>query len=202
MNKIISVVFMLILAGMLVGCGATARKISRLSQSQHSDVFSEISGSGEVQAGSADLIIRANIKTHAEGYFAFESRDSLHGKSGYPFLVNIDGQAATWKVDGVKDVKPKYDQNGKTSRDPEAGDGVLYQLEKKVRLKAGTHKIYFSLPEEPYLLETEVTLKDGAQHVMELKPIYRYKTRPIRIETFLKGISKYEAHMDGNTVGL
>ena len=100
----------------------------------------------------------------------------------------------------MNDVKPKYDKDGKTSRDPEAGEGVLYQLEKTLRLKAGAYKIYFSLPEEPYLLEAEVTVKDGAQHVMELKPIYRYKTLPTRIKTFLKGISRYEVYLDGKRI--
>lgn len=188
------------LSGMVLGCGTKTSEIVRLSQSQRSDVFTEISISGEVPAGSADLIIRANIKTHAEGYYAFESKDSLHGRPGYPFLVNIDGQAVTWKVGGVKDVKPKYDKDGKTSLDPEAGEGVLYQLEKTLRLKVGAYKIYFSLPEDPYLLDAEITVRDGAQHVMELKPIYSYKTVPTRIETFLKGISRYEVYLDGKRI--
>ncbi|MEK7382587.1 MAG: hypothetical protein AAB262_04800, partial [Elusimicrobiota bacterium] len=61
----------LVLTGMLFGCGAATRELGRLSQSLRSDVFTEISISGEVPAGFADLIVRANIKTHAEGYYAF-----------------------------------------------------------------------------------------------------------------------------------
>ncbi|MDP2156637.1 MAG: hypothetical protein Q8K68_02875, partial [Nitrospirota bacterium] len=82
-----------------------------------------------------------------------ESKESLHGKVKYPFVVNIDGQAARWEVDGVKDVKPAYDADGKTSRDPEAGEGFRYVLEKKIRLRAGSHRVFFGLPEDNFSIE-------------------------------------------------
>ena len=73
------------------------------------DVFTE-PGDGEViPAGFAELTIKASIKTHLEGHYVLESRESLHGKEKYPFLVRIDGQAARWEVVGVRDVKPAYD---------------------------------------------------------------------------------------------
>ena len=192
MNKILSVVFMLVLTGMLVGCGATASKIGRLTQSQHLEVFSEISGSGEVPPGFVDLILRANIKTHVEGYYAFESKDSLHGKPGYPFLLNIDGQAVVWRVEGERETTPLYDERGKISNNPEAGDGVRYVLEKTIRLAVGTRVLFLGLPEENYYTKADVTLKPGETYVLEFKPRYRYKTLPTRIPTFLKGLDEYE----------
>jgi len=43
-------------------------------------------------------------------------------------------------MEGEKDSTPKYDKDGKTSLDPEAGDGAKYVIEKRVRLISGTHK--------------------------------------------------------------
>lgn len=97
--------------------------------------------------GFADLVIKASIKTHLESYYILESKESLHGKSGYSFVINIDGQAVTWKVDGQKDTVPPYDAKGKISTNPEAGEGVKYSLEKRVRLAACSHRIFFGIPE-------------------------------------------------------
>ncbi len=73
-----------------------------------------------------------------------------------------------------------------------------YTLEKRLRLAAGRYKIFFGLPEEKYFTEAEITLKDGEMHVMEYKPVYRHKTSPTRIRSFLKGIDTYEVFFDGN----
>jgi hypothetical protein len=136
-------------------------------------------------------LLRASIKT------PLESDNSLYGRPGYSFLVNIDGQAAMWAVGGIKDSKPAYDTDGKTSRDPEAGEGIKYVLEKRLRLRAGQHHVFFGLPEENYSTITDIMLQDGEKAVLEYKPIYRYKTLPTRIPTFLKGIDKYEVFLNG-----
>lgn len=41
--------------------------------------------------GFVDLTINAQIKTHLEGWYLLECKNSLHGKPEYPFLFNIDG---------------------------------------------------------------------------------------------------------------
>lgn len=181
----------------LAGCGAAAKMIAAKSQSGRTDIFTEVTDAGARPQGFADMIVNANIKTHEAGYYIAESGKSLHGKPGYPFVLNIDGQAAVWKVDGRKDDKPAYDEQGKTSKDPEARAGIKYMLEKKLRLRPGAHKVYFGLPDEEYYVETEITLRDGEEAVLEFKPIYRYKTQPTRIPTFLEGINKYEIHVNG-----
>ena len=58
-------------------------------------------------------LIRTHIKTHLEGHYILEPGDSLHGKSGYPFIFNIDGQGIVWKVIGVKEEIARHDENGK-----------------------------------------------------------------------------------------
>jgi hypothetical protein len=170
------------------------------SKSEGTSIFTEIRDGGPIPKGLAELTIRANIKTHIEGYYILESKESLHGKQKYPFLVNIDGQAERWEVDGIKDIKPAYEADGKTSLDPEAREGIKYFLEKKVRLHAGTHKVFFGLPEDNYSTEVEISLKEGETSILEFKPIYRTKKIPTRIPTFLTGIDKYEVFLNGKQV--
>jgi hypothetical protein len=184
----------------LHGCGIAAREIQARSQSEKTDVFTEVRESESIPKGFADLIIKANIKMHVEGYYVLESKESLHGKQKYPFLVNIDSQATRWEVDGIKDVKPAYTADGKTSRDPEAGEGFKYVLEKKIRLHAGTYKVFFGLSEDNYSTEVEIALKEGEMSILEFNPIYKTKRIPTRIPTFMKGIDKYEMFLNGKQI--
>ena len=57
-------------------------------------------------AGYVDLVVRASIKTHLERYYFYESQKTFHGQPGYPFLINIDGQANIWKMDGQDECHP------------------------------------------------------------------------------------------------
>jgi hypothetical protein len=134
---------------------------------------------------------RATLKTPLPGYYPLESKASAHGKAVYPFLINIDGQAVMWQVEGRKHPLPKY-VDGKTSRDPEAGEGMKYVLEKKIQLAIGSHKVFFGLPDEPYYTTVDIFVKSGGLYVLEFKPYYRYETFPTRIPTFLKGVEKFE----------
>jgi hypothetical protein len=197
MRSRIIITMIAISLALMVGCSATARMVTAKSQSERTDVFTEMTDDDGMSQGFAGLIVKANIKTHEAGHYIGESGKSLHGKPGYPFVLNIDGQAAVWKVNGQKDVKPAYDEQGKTSRDSEAKTGIKYILEKKLRLRHGMHKVYFGLPEDEYCVEAEITLRDGEEAVLEFKPIYRYKTLPTRIPTFLEGINKYEIYLNG-----
>ena len=197
MRNRITISMIVVALGLMVGCGATARTITAKSQSERMDVFTEVTDAGARPHGFADMIVKANIKTHAANYYIGESRKSFHGKPGYPFVINIDGQAAVWKVNGHKDVRPAYDEQGKTSRDPEARTGIKYSMEKKLRVRYGMHKICFALPEGEYYVEAEITLRDGEEAVLEFKPIYRYHTLPTRIPTFLAGINRYEIYVNG-----
>ncbi len=62
------------------------------------------------------------------------------------------------------------------------------------------HKIIFGLPKKDYLSAFEVSLNGSKSQVLEFKPQYSYKTYPLRIPTFLKGIEKYEAILNGRYV--
>jgi hypothetical protein len=199
MNRI-TVSMIVVALGLMVGCGATARTITAKSQNEKTSIFTEVTDAGVRPQGFADLVVMATIKTHEAGYYIGDSQKSRHGRPGYPFLLNIDGQAAVWNVDGQKEVVSAYDEQGKTSKNPEAGTGIKYILEAKLRLHHGLHKIYFGLPADDYYREAEITLREGEEAVLEFKPLYRYKTFPTRIPTFLEGISKYEIYLNGAPV--
>lgn len=183
----------------VVGCGAATKEIARMSQSERTDVFIENPAGGTVPAGFVDMVIKASMKTPLEGYYMLESKESAHGKPDYTFLLNIDEQAVLWQVEGRKHELPEF-IDGMTSRDPEAGEGMKYVLEKKVRLAAGAHKLFFGLPGESCYKTAEISVKSGKMHILELKPVYRYKTSPTRISTFLKGISDFEMVLDGQVI--
>jgi hypothetical protein len=181
------------------GCGAAAKMITAKSKSERTGVFTEISGNEAAPAGFADVLITANIKTHLEGYYSGEAETSSHGKEVYPFLINIDGQAVLWKVAGRKHELPLY-VDGLASRDPEAGNGMKYVLEKKVRLAAGAQQVFFGLPEEPYFTVADITVASGSMNMLDFKPKYWHKELPTHIPTFLKGINHYDIFMNVNPV--
>jgi len=177
------------------GCGIASREIKMKSRSERTDVFSEVK-EGMPTKGFADLLIKVSIKTHLERYYLLESKGSLHGKQVFPFVVNVDGQTAIWEVEGEKEITPVRDERGR--RTQEGGEGIRYILEKKIRLSAGSHKVFFALPGEGHSREFEVTLKEGEPHTLEIKPIYRIDSR--KVKSFLNGITASEVFLDGKAV--
>lgn len=191
MKKLTKIIIAIAIGSALAGCSATTKKIEQMTLGARTDVFEEISSEGPVPSGFADMVVRASLKTADEGYYPFESKRSAREKAVYPFLVNIDDQAVLWQVEGQKHVLPEY-VDGKTSRDPEAGEGMKYVLAKKIRLAAGSHKVFLGLPDEPYYTTADISVKSGRLYILEFKPEYRYKTFPTRIPLFLKGVNKCE----------
>ena len=180
----------------ILGCGLAAREIKLKSQSERTDVFKEVKEEGPPPQGFFDLNIKASIKTNLEGYYFFESAKTYHSRSGYPFLINIDGQSLVWKIDGQKEISPG-DAHGK--RDPEGGEGMRYVLHKKVRLVSGPHNLFLGLPGEDYFKEVSLTLPGRGPHVLEFKPIYRSK-RGRSTRSFLNGVKRGEMFLDGNLI--
>ena len=50
--------------GLMAGCGAAAKMITAKSQSERMDVFTEVADAAARPQGFADMIVKANIKTH------------------------------------------------------------------------------------------------------------------------------------------
>jgi len=176
---------------LLAGCVTTSQFMKARSQGARSDVFEEVGEKDTVPGEYALLEIRASIKTHTEGFYLLESRDSLHGKKGYPFVLNIDGQAVVWEVDGREETIPIHFEKG--GRNPEGGTGVRYEIRKKIRLAAGAHRVFFGLPAEDYYREFDVTLKEGRSYTLAFEPVYKKQRRDTR--RFLSSLDWLEKNM-------
>ena len=179
---------------LLAGCVTTSQFMKARSQGARSDVFEEVGEKDTVPGEYALLEIRASIKTHTEGFYLLESGDSLHGKKGYPFVLNIDGQAVVWKVDGREETIPIHFEKG--GRNPEGGTGVRYEIRKKIRLAAGTHRVFFGLPAEDYYREFDVTLTAGRTYALTFVPVYKQRIPNLQripdIRRFTNGFDRYE----------
>jgi len=197
-NRII-IGIMAIALGLTAGCGAAAQVIAKKSQSERTDVFMETSGTEALPAGYADVTITADIKTHLEKDCSGEPAEAVHGKGTYLFLINIDGQAVLWNAPGERHELPTH-IDGKASRDPEAGEGMKYVLEKKVRLAAGTHEVFIGLPADHYYTVIDISVQNGKAYVLKFNPIYRHKTSPEGRGSFTKGILKYDAMLSERVI--
>lgn len=174
----------------LAGCGIGSREIAQRSVSERVDVFHDVRDGEITQEGFADLVIKAQIKTHFEGWYLLESKTSLHGKPTYPFLFNVEGQAVTWDVKGQKEKDNEYEG---CVINHDCGEGMRYVLEKRVRLKEGVHKIFFALPGDNYRTEFEITLKENERYNLEFKPVYRN-------QNYLKGTVRFDPFIDNTQV--
>jgi len=181
---------------LLLSCGTALKEIALKSQSERTDVFQEVQERVSIPRGFVELTITSSVKTHLEGHYILESKESAHGKSAYPFVINIDGQAATWKVNGQEENLPMYDERGKGT--PEGGKGVRYNLEKKILLRTGTHNIFFGLPGEKLSLQFKLVLKPGDSNVLEFRPVYSRRGKQPRY--FFNGVSRLEVILNGNEI--
>jgi hypothetical protein len=158
---------------MAANCGAARGQILTQSLTELDGVFQEVTNTDGPPPGFADVVLKASLKTHLSGEGTLlESGDSPHGGPVYRFVLNIDGQAVTWKVPGQRENLPVV--SDRHSQDE--GDGMKYALEKKIRLRAGTHRIFLGVSEEDYTKTVTVNLQEGKSYTLEFQPIYpRYK---------------------------
>jgi hypothetical protein len=195
MKKVIFLAF--ILSGLVIGgClnNAAFKEQIRMKSIEQGSVFEELEDSN-LTPGFGVLLIRLTMKTPKEGFYIMESKNSLQGKSEYPFIFNIGGQGVTWLAKGTPDIQQKI-VHGR--RNPEGGEGVKYFLEKNIRLKAGVYKIYFGLTEENFRKEMVINVTEGKTRILEFKPIYRRNR--VRGNIFYGGIHDFEVHLDGKEI--
>ncbi len=175
----------------LAGCGASMEMIRSKSQSQASQVFQEVKDMSQPPAGYADLVLKASLKTHLPGYYLLEPKSSPYGQPTYAFVINIDGQARTYEVQGRLEEGPAVDDQGRVSS--EKGLGMKYVLERNFRLEAGQHNIFLGIPGDQYFKEVTVTLEEAESYVLEFQPHYRRYTRGR--EAFENGLFGYAAYL-------
>jgi hypothetical protein len=195
MEKPIKYFVMAVLISALAGCGLATKEIKLKSQSEKTDVFREVTEEGLPPKGFVDLLFKTSIKTHMEGYYFIEPEETFHGQEEYPILINIDGQAITWKLKGLKEIIPIE----KGNNNPEKGEGVRYSLNKRIRLTPGPHKFFFGLPGEGIYKEINLTLIEGSLNLLEFKPRYGpHRGRSAR--SFEHGVEGSELFLNGNPI--
>lgn len=173
MKNMVHLILTLSLAIFFANCGASREQIRTQSITWCEGIFCEVNTPDGPPTGFADVVIKASIKTHLSGKGTLlESGSSPHGGPFYHFTVNVDGQAVTWKVPGQPENLPVV----KDRDSPDEGDGMRYTLEKKIRLRAGTHQIFLGVREKNTAKTVIVNLREGASATLEFRPIYpRYK---------------------------
>lgn len=178
------------------GCANSSALIRASNTSTRGDVFEELSNGGLVPPGYADLRIASSLKTHKPGIY---SAKDIHGTSDYKLLLNIDGQA-------VQLQGSLHEENSEPSgRDAEAGEGIRYRFNKKLRLKAGTHKVVLAIPADDLAIEREITLTEGSSNSLVLEPAYRQtpgKRRPdfYGVTSYKEGIKGIWLVLNGKTL--
>jgi len=175
------------------GCATASREMQTMAGSTRTDIFIVAKAGEPLPEGYGKLTIRASIKTHRGEHTVRWVKD-IHGKPGYPFLLNIDGQAVTWKTEGYVDDKPESGE--KFNLDPEAGSGRKYVLQEQIVLREGPHTLFFGLPAENYFTRLQIEILPGKQSNLEFRPVYHKHSRtPNR--NFLLGLESLEVFMDG-----
>lgn len=192
MKRLLIVVVLFSFALPFAGCAILSKKIKTESQKGRAVGFSEVKEESPIPKGFAEVLIKASIKTHEEGFYWLEPKKSMHGKSECPFILNIDGQILSWKVDGKKEDISPYDEQG--NKNFEAGLGIKYILDKKIRLAGGSHSIILKLPAEKLETKMEIVLKADRSHVLEFKPFYKHHKK--HATTFLCTIAGYNVFID------
>jgi hypothetical protein len=168
MKKIMHRALLLAFVVLAANCGASREQIHTQSKTLCEGIFCEVNTPDGPPPGYADVVIKASLKTHLPGEYLLEFGSSPHGGPFYHFTVNVDGQAVTWKVPGQRENLPVV-----KDRDcQDEGDGMRYALEKKIRLRAGTHQIFFGVQEENTAKTMIVDLREGASSTLEFRPIY------------------------------
>jgi hypothetical protein len=161
--------------------------------SEKASSFEEINEK-EVQLpeGYSGLVIKASIKIPEREPYLIKKRPLRNENSQYPFVLNINGQGVLWMVNCTLDKQKAYINS---KRNPEGGVGLMCRLEKRVRLRSGSYRIYLGLPEEEFETEVAISLSGGTSNVLEFKPIYwQFRRKP---REFWRGISRFDIFLNG-----
>lgn len=165
-NSILLSSFILMTLGILVGCAGNKELIKEMSTSVTQNVFQEVEDNVPIANGYCDLQISSSLKTHVPGFYAVKDN---HGTPDFELLLNIDGQAISLRGNLQKENKELRGQAA-----PESGDGIRYLFSKKLRLKAGIHKIYAAIPDDGIASAREVSLVEGDVNNLVLEPLYQH----------------------------
>jgi hypothetical protein len=195
--KIMNLLLLIMAVTLVNGCVNNSALIRTSSTSIRNDIFQELSNGGPVPAGYADVRITLSLKTHKPGIYS--ARD-IHGTPEYRLLINVDGQAVL-----LHGSLQKENSEPRGLRDSEAGEGIRYQFNKKLRLNAGTHKVVIAFPADDLAVEREIYLPEGSNNSLVLEPVYGATPgmqRPgfIGATSFEKGIKGFWVVLNGKSM--
>lgn len=196
MNKM-TILPLVVTLAVISGCVDSSALIRTSSTSIRTDIFQELSNGGLVPAGYADLLVTSSLKTHKPGIYSVKD---IHGTPDYKLLMNIDGQVVHLRGSlREENIEPRG------LRDPEAGEGIRYMFGKKLRLKAGMHRIIIASINDEIAVEREITLADGSVNSLVLEPLYRTapgKRRPgvYGVTGFSEGIKGFRFVLNGKPI--
>jgi hypothetical protein len=174
------------------GCAHGTRERIMQKASEEASSFEEIKEKdSQIPEGYCELLIKASIKIPQEEFYLIKTRPPRYESLQYPFVFNINGQGVLWMVNRTFDEQRTYINN---KRNPEGGAGLICRLEKRVRLRSGSCKVYLGLPEEELETEVAISLANGSSNVLEFKPIYRWHGTYHR--TFWNGISHFDIFLN------
>ena len=187
----LSLILLIILA--CFGCAHVTREQIIQRASEKASFFEEINEKdSQLPEGYSELLIKASIKIPLKKFYLIKKRPPRREHSQYPFALNINGQGVLWPVNCGLDEQRLHVYN---KRNPEGGKGLMCRLEKRVRVKSGSSKVYLGLPEEEFETGVFITLTDGSSNVFEFKPIY-WRSGDNR-RTFWNGISDFDIFVNG-----
>jgi hypothetical protein len=177
----------------LFGCAHVTQQGIMEKASEKASSFEEINGEDrQLPEGYCELVIEATIKIPQEEFHIVKTRPPRYEHLQYPFVFNINGQGVLWMVNRTSDKQRTYLNN---KRNPEGGVGLICRLEKRIRLKSGSYKVYLGLPEEEFETEVVISLAAGSSNVLKFKPIYWRSGDNQR--TFCNGISSFDIFLNG-----
>jgi hypothetical protein len=161
---------------------------------ERASIFEEINEKeSQILEGYSGLLIKASIKIPQKEFYLINPKPPRRENSQYPFVININGQGALWQVNCTLDDQRMHVYN---KRNPEGGKGLMCRLEKRIRLKSGSYKVYFGVPEEEFETEVTISLTGGSSNLLEFKPVYWRGGD--RRGTFWNGISAFDIFLNGD----
>jgi hypothetical protein len=175
------------------GCAHVTREHIMQKALERGSSFEEINEEDkQLPDAYSELLIKAWIKIPKKETYLINKKPPRNENSEYPFVLNINSQGVLWAVNCTFDEQSFYAYN-KTN--PEGGNGLMCRLKKRIRLKSGSYRVYFGLPEEEFETEVAISLADGSSNVLEFKPIY-WKPGDNR-RRFWYGISSFDIFFNG-----
>ncbi len=193
-----SFLILITLALALAACSteATRERIARRAAERGSCFERCPEGEVAPPAGLADLTVYISVKVLKTDPCLIKTVPSRSSGASYPIVININGQGEQWLLPCAEDIQKRV-VAGK--RNPEGGEGLKCTLQERLRMKAGTYRVYVGLPEEGVEKQVDLALESGATYELDFNPFY-FRDR-LRGRNFMSGIVGFNVYLNGKPVG-